>query len=420
MNVMARLWLRFTLGLLVVLAVSLAVFYLSMHPPMSDLGLMALLLGVSTPVSGLLGALAYRQGWLERTPSLRLALFGGYALAGSLTFINVWVTARLMFASQHDLQLATVLLVFATGIAMLLGFFLSGAVTRRILILRSAAGHLAQGDLSARAEIEGRDEVAALGAAFNHMVERLQEAQLRQSELEALRRDLVAWAGHDLQTPLAAIRVQIEALADGVVDDPETIQRYLRASQRQVRDLSQLIDDLFQLAQLDAGGLVVQPIECSLADLISDTLESFTALAAQKRIALNGSAGSDVDPVWIDPARMGRVLNNLVANALRHTPADGVVTVAAKRDGKRIAIDVCDNGEGIPADELPRIFERFYRGDKSRSRVGGSAGLGLTIVDGIVRAHGGEIRAECEPGAGTRCRISLPSGTPAAPPYPSN
>jgi uncharacterized membrane protein len=124
--------LRFAIGLLGVLALSLAVFYIIMHPPMDDLSLMAVFLSVTTAVSGLAGYISYRLGWLDQTPSVRLSLMGGYSLASLFTILNVWVTARLMFASRHDLQLAAVLLLFAAGIAMLLGYFLSSGITRRI------------------------------------------------------------------------------------------------------------------------------------------------------------------------------------------------------------------------------------------------------------------------------------------------
>ena len=403
------LFLRFAIGLLGVLALSLAAFYFSMHPPMGDLSLMAVFLGLTAAVSGLAAYIAYRLGWLERTPSLRLSLLGGYALASLLTFFNVWVTAHLMFASRHDLQLAVVLLVFATGIAMLLGYFISSAITRRIDSLKRAADHLAQGDLSARASVEGRDEIAALASSFNHMAGQLQEADARERELANLRRELVAWTTHDLQTPLAAIRVQIEALADGVVDDPETMQRYLRTTQRQVHDLSLLIDDLFQVAQLDAGGLVLQAAPCSLSDLISDTLESFSALAQERGVSLSGSAASDVDPAMLDSLRIGRVLNNLIGNALRHTPPGGAVTVSAWRAGPEVHLTVSDSGEGISPADLPYIFERFYRGEKSRNRGSGGSGLGLAIARGIVQAHGGDISAESQPGAGTTFHLRLPA-----------
>lgn len=401
--------LRFASGILAVLLLSLAVFYLVMHPPMGDLSLMAAFLGITALVSGLAGYIAYRLGWLERTPSLRLALLGSYAFAALLTFFNVWATARLMFASTHDLQLALVLLLFATGIAMLLGYFLSSAITRRIDSLKNAAGRLAEGDLSARAPLEGRDEIAALAASFNHMAEQLQDADARQRELDTLRRELVAWATHDLQTPLTAIRVQIEALADGVVDDAETTQRYLRTTQRQVNDLSMLIDDLFQVAQLDAGGLVIQPATCSLSDLLSDTLESFSALARERGVTLSGSAASDVDPVMLDSLRIGRLLNNLIGNALRYTPSGGAVTVSAWREDSEIHITVTDTGEGISPDDLPHVFDRFYRGEKSRNRGTGGSGLGLAIARGIVRAHGGDISVESQLGAGTTFRLHLPA-----------
>jgi signal transduction histidine kinase len=401
--------LRFTIGLLAVLALSLAIFYLVMHPPMGDLNLMALFLGVTAAISGLAGFIAYRLGWLEHSPSLRLSLIAGYALASLLTFFNVWITARLMFTSDHDLQLATVLLVFSAGIAMLLGYFLSGGITRRIETLKNAAHRLAAGDLSTRAPIEGRDEVTALAASFNQMAEQLQAADARQRELEDLRRELVAWATHDLQTPLAAIRVQIEALADGVVEDPETTQRYLRTTQRQVNNLSMLIDDLFQVAQLDAGGLVIQCAVCSLSDLVSDTLESFSAMASERGVSLSGSIAPGVDPVFLDAPRIGRLLNNLISNALRYTPSGGDVTVAAWREDAQIQLTVADSGEGITPDDLPHVFERFYRGEKSRNRGTGGSGLGLAIAQGIARAHGGDISAMNNPDAGMTFSIKLPA-----------
>jgi len=394
--------LRFAIGLVIILALSLWAFYAFMKPPMSDLNAMALFLSITTAISGLAGYVANRLGWLERTPSLRLSLIVGYALASVVTVLNVWVTARLMFTSTHDFQLATILLAFAAGIAVLLGYFLSGGLTRRIEQLQEAAHRLAGGDLSARVPLEGSDEVTTLSASFNEMAERLQAADRQQ-------RELVAWASHDLQTPLTAIRVQIEALADGMVEDPATIQRYLQTTQRQINDFSTLIDDLFQVAQFDAGGLVIRPSACSLSDLISDTLESFSALAGERGVTLSGSAAPGVDPARLDAPRIGRVFNNLIGNALRHTPAGGAVALTAHRQDGRILIDVTDSGEGISPADLPYVFERFYRGDKSRNRGTGGSGLGLAIARGIVRAHGGEITVESRPGAGAAFHIWLPA-----------
>jgi signal transduction histidine kinase len=399
---------RYALGVLLILALSLGVFYLVMNPPASELGLMAFFLLITALVSSLAGYGAYRLGWMALTPSLRLTLVGIYAISSVLTFFNVWFSARLMFASQHDLLLASVLLIFAGGMATALGYFLSSTITDRIELLKQAAEKLAKGALETRVPVSGRDEVASLATTFNQMAAQIQTADLKQRELERLRTDLIAWVGHDLQTPLASIRAILEALADGVVDDTETIQRYLATAQRDVRSLSMLIDDLFQMAQLDAGGLPLDRASSSLADLISDTLESFSELAARRGVTLEGGLESDVDPVFMDTQRIGRVLNNLISNAVRHTPSGGRVEVRARRLSAGVQVTISDTGEGIYPEDLPHVFERFYRGEKSRSRLTGGAGLGLAIARGIVQAHGGQIHAESQPEQGTRFIFTLP------------
>ena len=243
------------------------------------------------------------------------------------------------------------------------------------------------------------------------MAEQLEAAAAKQRELEKMRADLIAWVGHDLQTPLASIRAILEALADGVVDDPETVKRYLNTAQRDVRSLSALIDDLFQMAQLNAGGFKLNFENASLADLISDTIESFTELAARQNLTLSGSVDPSLDPVRMDTRRIGRVLNNLIGNAVRHTPAHGEVKVTARRTNSGVEVSVSDTGEGIRADDLPHIFDGFYRGEKSRSRATGGAGLGLAISRGIVQAHGGEIKVESEAGKGSQFTFHLPNQT---------
>lgn len=399
---------RLAIGILLILIFSLVFFALLMLPPLKDLALMALYLGVTAMVSALAGYLAYRLGWINFSPALRWTLLGGYALASVLTFFNVWFSAQMMFASEHDLLLAIVLLVFAGGMAMVLGYFLSSTVTERIDLLKGAAEKLARGDLQARVPVNGRDEVAMLAKTFNQMAEQLQSADQKQRELESLRRDLIAWVSHDLQTPLTSMRAILEALSDGVVEEPETVKRYLNTAQRDVRSLSSLIDDLFQMAQLDAGGFPLHQAEASLSDLVSDTLESFTQLAKQGEIILEGNVDSDVDPVHMDTQAIGRVLNNLIGNALRHTPPLGRVSVWVRRTGPAVSVTVSDTGEGIRAADLPYIFESFYRSEKSRNRGTGGAGLGLAIARGIVQAHGGEIRVESEIGKGTQFTFHIP------------
>jgi signal transduction histidine kinase len=242
------------------------------------------------------------------------------------------------------------------------------------------------------------------------MAQRLQAADQKQKELDALRRDLVAWAGHDLRTPLASIRVLVEALADGMLTDMQAQQQYLAQAKKQVDYLSLLVDDLFQVSQLDAGGLSLYLEPASISDLISDTLESFSGLADQKQVTLSGSAASGIDPLVVDIQRLGRALNNLVSNALYHTPPGGRVTLSAGPVAGGVFISVSDTGEGILPEDLPHVFERFYRGDKSRNRAVGGAGLGLAIARGIIEAHQGSIQVESAPGQGTVFTITLPKG----------
>jgi len=405
---MKNLTARFVSGILFIVVLSLGMFYFLMAPPLNDLRLMALFLGITALVSALVGYGAYKLGWLNLSPTVRWSLLGGYALSSLLTFFNVWFSAQMMFASQHDLLLAVVLLVFASGMAMMLGYFISSTITNRINMLKIAAEKLAEGDLQTRVSASGRDEIAALANTFNQMAEQLETVDKKQRELERLRADLIAWVGHDLQTPLASVRAILEALEDGVVDDPQTVKRYLGTAQRDVSSLSVLIDDLFQMAQLDTGGFPLDRAESSLSDLISDTLESFSELALRQGVKLEGSVDSNVDPVIMDTQRIGRVLNNLIGNAIRHTPAAGRVDVRVMRTSSGVEVCVSDTGEGIRADDLPHIFESFYRGEKSRSRSTGGAGLGLAISRGIVHAHGGRITVQSESGRGSQFMFNLP------------
>jgi signal transduction histidine kinase len=395
-------------GVALTLAIALWIFYLLMRPPMGDMGAMTSFLMITAVISVAAGYGAYRLGWINRSPRVSWTLLGSYALSSLLTFVNVWVTARLMFASQHDLTLATILLLFAGGIAMSLGYFFSAALTERIMTLNVAAQAIARGNLRTRVPVTGSDEMADLARTFNEMASQLEATARKQRELDTLKRDLVAWAGHDLRTPLASIRVMVEALADGVVQDSATVQRYLQTAQRDIRSLSQLIDDLFEMAQLDAGGLQLELCPNSLSDLVSDTLESFTAQAERQGIRLEGNCAPGVDPVIMDAQKIGRVLANLVGNALRHTPSGGSVSVSATTTPAGVQVLVSDTGEGIGADDLPRVFEQFYRGEKSRSRATGGAGLGLAIAKGIVEAHGGRIWAESQLGQGTHLIFTLP------------
>ncbi|MBI4315284.1 MAG: HAMP domain-containing protein [Chloroflexi bacterium] len=400
---------KFLLGIIAAVSLALALAIAMMRPPLGDLLQLALLFGITGGASALLGFFSHRLGWWRKLPRLSHTLTLGYALAAALTLLNVWITARLMFINAHDLALAGLLLLFAGGISISFGYFLSGSITQTLRDLVRGAEQVAQGNFSVQVAAPGQDEVAQLARGFNVMTARLARVDAETRALDAARRDLVAWASHDLRTPLASLRAMLDALADGVVADPETVGRYLRQSQNEIARMSALIDNLFELAQIDTGHLVLQCGASSLSDLVSDTLETFTARARERGVLLNGAVAADVDPVWMAPDKISRVLANMLENAVRHTPSGGQILLSAATQNGSVHITIADSGPGIDPDDLPHIFDRFYRGEKSRQRDGFSgAGLGLTIAKGIVEAHGGRIWAESKPGGGAKFHVSLP------------
>jgi signal transduction histidine kinase len=313
-----------------------------------------------------------------------------------------------MFVSEHDLLLATILLLFASGIAVALGAFFAEALFRRIENLQRAVQGLGERGLATRTRVEGRDEIAELANTFNEMTAQLEHMEQERRELERSRRELIAWVSHDLQTPLTSIRAIVEALADGMIEDQATTQRYLETAKREVESLSSLIDDLFELARIDARGIELSRSQVALSDLISDTLENFSAVAAKRDIELRGHVEPGLDPVWIDAERVGRALNNLVGNALHYSHSGGVVQIAARRDGDLVTVEVDDSGPGVSEAEVDTLFEPFVRGEVSRSRKTGGAGLGLSIARGFVEAHGGSIEAWNKESGGALFRISIP------------
>jgi signal transduction histidine kinase len=239
----------------------------------------------------------------------------------------------------------------------------------------------------------------------------LQEVDEQKRQLEQTRRDLIAWVSHDLRTPLASLRAMIEALADGVVTDEATVARYLKNSQGEIKHLSQLIDDLFELAQLDAGHYDFTREPSSLSDLISDTLEAMRAQVKPHQVSLEGTVSGEIDPVMMAPEKIQRVLYNLIGNAVRHTPPGGRIAVTARLAEQGVQVDVSDTGEGLKAEDLPRVFDRFYRGESARTRDDNGTrgvGLGLAIVRGLVEAHEGKIWVESQPGQGATFSFTLP------------
>lgn len=401
--------LRYMAGILVAFAATLILFLILLRPPMTDIQAMAYFMSITAIISWGVGYTVFRLGWLQRIPRMLWALVVYCGLSSLLTFFNVLITARLMFINDHDLRLATVLLVFGIGISIALGYFLSSAFTDRMAVLMYAANEIAAGKLATRVPVQGTDELAELAKSFNVMAVQLEKMEKERREMDQARRDLIAWVGHDLRTPLASVRAILEALGDGLFEDPETTQRYILTAQKDIRSLSTMIDDLFEMSKFDAGGITLERVTMPIGDLISDAIESFSTIAKQREVTLVGNVAPTTGLVSVDVQKIGRVLSNLMSNALRYTPSGGTVTVDAKPDTNQVIIEVSDTGSGIAPDDLPRVFEQFYRGDKARSRSGGGgAGLGLAIAKRIVEAHGGEISVTSTVGKGTTFRFTLP------------
>ena len=407
-------WMISIIGILAVLVIAVVLMEVFMNPSLEDLLALMGILSLTSLGSAALGFGLYKIGLWRQMPRIQDTLITGYVLAAGLMLFNVWVTARLMFINQHDLILSTILLFFAGGISIIFGVFLSKTISSELEDLRDSAQQLSQGDFSVRVDVEGRDEIAQLAAAFNQMAARLERSAEKEQALEDARRNLVAWASHDLRTPLTSLRVMIDALCDGVVADPDTVSRYLQQSQAEVARMSKLIDDLFELTQLDVGHLELNYESIDLADLISDTLESFAAQAKALSLELEGSVGDKVDLVRADPEKLSRILDNLLSNALRYTPPGGKIILSAEDGEEKTIVEVKDTGTGIDPDHISRIFDPFYRGDKSRTRDDagqGGVGLGLAIAKGLVEAQGGKIRVVSQPGKGTAFQFSIPKQT---------
>jgi two-component system sensor histidine kinase BaeS len=259
--------------------------------------------------------------------------------------------------------------------------------------LIDAAGRIERGDYSAQIREEGPRQLRSVARAFNSMSARLKSTDER-------RRDFLADMVHELRTPLAVIRAEAEAIQDGVHPaDEEHLAPIIDAT----RSLEVLVEDLRALALTDTGSLALQREPVDLGELARDTVAAFETQADAAGVKLSVSASADAPNADVDPARIRSALGNVIGNAIRHTPGDGSVTVSTANAGGMVVIEVVDTGEGISADLLPHVFERFVRGSKSNG-----TGLGLAIAHDIVVAHGGQIDIKSTVGTGTAIRIELP------------
>ena len=328
------------------------------------------------------------------------------ALGAAVALANLWVLSRQMFVSEHDATLLGVLLLYSVGAGIGAAVVTARSSARAVRSLTATAGAFRDGDLDARAgQIEGGPELDVLAATLDDMAARLQGAQEREHQIEATRRDLVTAVSHDLRTPLASLRAMVEAIDERVVDDPESMRRYAQQMRRSVRQLGAMVDDLFELAQLDAGAIEIETRRARLGEVVSSAVATVGLQAEEKGLSLvaelNGADNALCSP------RLARVIQNLLVNAVRHTPADGSVRIEARLAADALEVAVADTGEGIAPQDLARVFDPFFRADPARQGAG--AGLGLALAKRIVEALGGEISAESEPSHGARFAVTLPT-----------
>ncbi|NIO70702.1 MAG: HAMP domain-containing protein [Anaerolineae bacterium] len=308
----------------------------------------------------------------------------------------------------------------AGALSILLGLGLSRGLTAPLARLTAAARRIAGGDLSQRVPETGSAEIATLGQAFNQMAADLEKA-------EELRRNLVADVAHELRTPLSVLQGNLRAILDGVYP---LEQAEIAALYDETRLLSRLVDDLHELAQAEAGQLHLDLHPTDVVEIVQTTVANLAVAAEAKGVRLTTDLADGLPPVLVDPDRLAQIMRNLLSNALRHTPEGGQITVSATYNERcefneaAVRIVVADTGEGIPPEDLPHIFDRFWRADRSRAREtagpstsrrgelvepsGRGSGLGLAIARHLVQAHGGEMGVESEVGRGSRFWFTLP------------
>ncbi len=399
-------WLALTAVAVALTGLALTV---TMRPSRSHVLQIALFLAISGIVSVTLGQVALWLADVARIGSVWLRLLLPPALTTLVIAFNVLLVSRLMFIANADAQILLGFLLFGIALALMLSFSIASEMTHAITRIATGAQRIAAGDYGYRideAAAGGAEELARLAGWFNQMAHSVEQAFEQRKTAEDERRQVVAAVSHDLRTPLASVRAMIEAIDDGVVTDEATVRRYQHTIRAEVRRLSAMMDDFFELSRLESGAFTLRRERMALDDLLSDALEAARSQAERRSVRLEGQIDGALPLVSVDARQLSRALTNLLQNAIHYTSAGEAILLHASAcqdaTGACYArIAVIDSGAGIAAADLPHIFERTYRGEASRTRAGADAGadmligagLGLTIARGFIEAHGGSISA---------------------------
>lgn len=337
----------------------------------------------------------------------------------ALTVVCAAVSAAVIFAKEtmpdlpRVLELSTDVIIGAIAFSLLTAIIVFYVLTRRLRALAASVDEFRSSGFTEPVKFTGDprgDEIDRLGAAFQTLSARI-AAQLRELEqIEVRRRELLANVSHDLRTPLASMQGYLETLLlrHGTLP-PEEERNYLEIAAKHSERLGKLVGDLFQLTRLESHDLAPQVETFQLAELAQDVAQKFRLAADRRAVILECRSREGLPPVLADIGMIERVLENLIENALRHTPAGGAVRIELEESGGRVLTRVADTGRGIPPEELANVFDRYYRVDRSEAADAGHAGLGLAITRRMVELHGGTIRVQSTPGAGTKFTFDLPA-----------
>jgi signal transduction histidine kinase len=341
-----------------------------------------------------------RLGGLRRQVLISAALIIGQLLAAVALF------AWLMLVSRMDVLFTVLAVIYASLLGLWAARALSGKVLADVDAVRAGLTAVGRGSRDVHIAVDGRDELSQLGRDVEGMVALLREEESLHRASDSARRGLLAAVSHDLRTPLTSIQLLAEAIEDDIVDE-RTLREYVGRLATHVRALSALIDDLFELSRLEAGDIHWSMEQVAIGELLEETVDAMRPHAAASDVAVRIDVEGSPPYARANPEQIQRVLFNLLQNAIRHTPADGSVTVRAAPGDAQIEIEVADTGEGIDAGERESVFDAFVQGRGREARTNGSAGLGLAIARAIVEAHGGRIWVADAP-VGTRVLFSLP------------
>jgi signal transduction histidine kinase len=345
----------------------------------------------------------------QRSIGVQVALVSLITVITALAAVSV-ISYCMLPAGDRDVMLELMGIAGFAGLAVAL--VIGRSVTRAARKLLMAVREVGDSGIYTPPAVALPTELAGLSNGIAEVHDRLGRARAREQALEASRRELVAWVSHDLRTPLAGLRAMAEALEDQVVTDPREVSRYHTQIRVETDRLSAMIDDLFQLSKIHAGTLRLSPRLVDLEDLLAEVAASAEPVARAKRVRLTGAAAPGM-AVLIDPGEFGRAVRNLMTNAIRHTPSDGVIEILGTIKGGLACVSVADECGGIPLGDLPRVFDVAFRGESARTPdPSGGAGLGLSIARGIVEAHQGQIGVR-NTGPGCQFTISLPLARPA-------